>query len=68
MPRVIKRYELSFAQEQVVVSYIKGEVTGSQAAKEIGIDHRQGFVNLFASIIRQWYDEGRLALRMNNKK
>lgn len=68
MPRVTKRYDLTYSQEQVVVAYIKGGISGSEAAKQIGVDHRQGFVNLLASVTRQWYDEGRLTLTVNDKK
>jgi len=63
----MKRYDLSYSQEQVVVDYIKGNISGSVAAKRLKISHRQGFVNMFASIIQQWHEEGRLYLTINSK-
>lgn len=68
VPRVMQRYDLTDAEEQVVVDFIKGNLTGSEAAIRLGMDHRQKFVNMFASIIQQWHREGLLSLKMNNKK
>lgn len=68
MSRLVRKYDLTYSQEKIVVEYIKGKITGSTAAKQLKLPHRQGFVNMFASIIQQWHEEGRLTLTINNKK
>lgn len=72
MARVMKRYELTYQEELVVVAFLKGKISGSSAARRLHLDHRQRFVNMFASIVQQWSEEGRLTVIFNapagNKK
>lgn len=67
MTRVAKKYELTYKQEQVVVAFLKGKITGASAARRLSLENRQSFVNMFASIVQQWHEDGVLMLKYNRK-
>lgn len=68
MARTIKRYELTYQEELVIVAYIKGKISGSSAARRLHLDHRQRFVNMFSSVVQQWHEEGRLSVLFNQPR
>ncbi len=68
MARTMLRYDLTESQEKVVVAYLKGMITGSSAARRLGLPHRQSFVNMFASVVQQWHKDGRLTVLWGKKE
>jgi len=67
MPKTMKRYELNHQQDLVVVAFIEGRISGASAARRIKLPHRQGFVNMFASIIQQWHRDGLIEVKFGKK-